>query len=259
MKIKSLGLLISILSISFLFTGCGEPLMEMTAEEEAIITAYASKAVSKFNKNQTIGIANARVREGELDEEYSPDEPEEVTDDEALEQPEIDPETGEPINIDASSEKTEESGEESGEGTVEDSSQDLGYSFTEAIGIERVEFSCSEFDVSEEFKTKKFFMEKVSGKKYVVLSIEAKNTSDKSVDFSQYKDKSYSLSLNGKDKASASFTPLGNDLVNYDGILAAGDKKSLILVFQFSDSSVENITSMDLFVTSEGTTRGTTI
>ena len=255
MKIKSLGLLISILSIAFLFTGCGEPLMKMTAEEEAIITAYASKAVSKFNKNQTIGIANARVREGELDEEYSPDEPEEVTDDEALEQPEIDPETGEPINVDASSEKTEESQEE----TAEDSSQDLGYSFTEAIGIEGVEFSCSEFDVSEEFKTKKFFMEKVSGKKYVVLSIEAKNTSDKSVDFSQYKDKSYSLSLNGKDKASASFTPLGNDLVNYDGILAAGDKKSLILVFQFSDSSVENITSMDLFVTSEGTTRGTTI
>ena len=254
MKIKSLGLLISILSISFLFTGCGEPLMEMTAEEEAIITAYASKAVSKFNKNQTIGIANARVREGELDEEYNPDEPEE-TDDEAIEQPEIDPETGEPIDVDASSENTEESGEE----TAEDSSQDLGYSFTEAIGIEGVEFSCSEFDVSEEFKTKKFFMEKVSGKKYVVLSIEAKNTSDKSVDFSQYKDKSYSLSLNGKDKASASFTPLGNDLVNYDGILAAGDKKSLILVFQFSDSSVENITSMDLFVTSEGTTRGTTI
>ena len=33
MKIKSLGLLISILSIAFLFTGCGEPVMEMTAEE----------------------------------------------------------------------------------------------------------------------------------------------------------------------------------------------------------------------------------
>ena len=255
MKIKSLGLLISILSIAFLFTGCGEPLMEMTAEEEAIITAYASKAVSKFNKNQTIGIANARVREGELDEEYSPDEPEEETDDEALEQPEIDPETGEPINVDASSEKTEGSGEE----TAEDSSQDLGYSFTEAIGIEGVEFSCSEFDVSEEFKTKKFLMEKVSGKKYVVLSIEAKNTSDKSVDFSQYKVNSYSLSLNGGEKASDSFTPLGNDLVNYDGIPAAGDTKSFILVFQFSDSSVENITSMELFVTSEGTTRGTTI
>ena len=229
MKIKSLGLLISILSIAFLFTGCGEPLMKMTAEEEAIITAYASKAVSKFNKNQTIGIANARVREGELDEEYNPDEPEE-TDDEAIEQPEIDPETGEPINVDASSEKTEESGEE----TTEDSSQDLGYSFTEAIGIEGVEFSCSEFDVSEEFKTKKFLMEKVSGKKYVVLSIEAKNTSDKSVDFSQYKGNSYSLSLNGGEKASASFTPLGNDLVNYDGILAAGDTKSFILVFSIA-------------------------
>lgn len=241
------------MSFSLMFTGCGEPLYAMTEEEEAIITAYASKAVSKFNENQTIGIANARVRTGELDEDYSQDEKEEeeateVT--EGEEQVEIDPETGEPI--------APAEGEAEGEAS-EDSSADGGYSFTDAMNIEGVEFTCSEFDVTPEYKTKSFLLEKVSGKKYLVLSITAKNTSKSSVDFSKYADRSYSLSLNGGEKTKTEFTPLGNDLNNYDGLLAAGDTKSLVLVFLFSDSSVENITSLELFVTSEDTTRGTTI
>ena len=253
MKIKRFCLLISIMSFSLMFTGCGEPLYAMTEEEEAIITAYASKAVSKFNENQTIGIANARVRTGELDEDYSQDEKEEeeateVT--EGEEQVEIDPETGEPI--------APAEGEAEGEAS-EDSSADGGYSFTDAMNIEGVEFTCSEFDVTPEYKTKSFLLEKVSGKKYLVLSITAKNTSKSSVDFSKYEDRSYSLSLNGGEKTKTEFTPLGNDLNNYDGLLAAGDTKSLVLVFLFSDSSVENITSLELFVTSEDTTRGTTI
>lgn len=255
MKIKRFCLLISIMSFSLMFTGCGEPLYAMTEEEEAIITAYASKAVSKFNKNQTIGIANARVRTGELDEDYSPDEDEKEEEEateatEGEEQVEIDPETGEPI--------APAEGEAEGEAS-EDSSADGGYSFTDAMNIEGVEFTCSEFDVTPEYKTKSFLLEKVSGKKYLVLSITAKNTSKSSVDFSKYADRSYSLSLNGGEKTKAEFTPLGNDLNNYDGLLAAGDTKSLVLVFLFSDSSVENITSLELFVTSEDTTRGTTI
>lgn len=253
MKIKRFCLLISIMSFSLMFTGCGEPLYAMTEEEEAIIIAYASKAVSKFNENQTIGIANARVRTGELDEDYSPDENEEEEATEATEgeeQVEIDPETGEPI--------APAEGEAEGEAS-EDSSADGGYSFTDAMNIEGVEFTCSEFDVTPEYKTKSFLLEKVSGKKYLVLSITAKNTSKSSVDFSKYADRSYSLSLNGGEKTKTEFTPLGNDLNNYDGLLAAGDTKSLVLVFLFSDSSVENITSLELFVTSEDTTRGTTI
>ncbi len=127
------------------------------------------------------------------------------------------------------------------------------------LNIESVEFSYSEFDGIRENNTNSFLIENVSGKKYLVLSITAKNTSKSSVDFSKYADRSYSLSLNGGEKTKTEFTPLGNDLNNYDGLLAAGDTKSLVLVFLFSDSSVENITSLELFVTSEDTTRGTTI
>lgn len=252
MKIKRFFLLISVMCFSLLFTACGEPLYTMTEEEEAVITAYASKTVSKFNKNQTTGIANARVKAGELDDEYEPDEAEseeteEVIDEENTEV-EYDPETGEPIVTD-----------ETEEGTVEEGSEDAGYSMTDAIEIPGVEFTCSEFDVTSDYKTNNFVLQQVSGKKYVVLSIEAKNTSDSSVNFSNYTGRTYNLSLNGGAKASTQYTPLSNDLANYDGILAAGESKSFILVFLFSDSSVENISSLELFITSDGTTRGTTI
>lgn len=259
MKIKRLFLLVSIMCFSLLFTACGEALYTMTDEEEAIITLYASKTVSKFNKNQLTGIANARVKPGELDENYEANkteeenETEEVIDEENTEV-ETDPVTGEPIiSSDENIEQTPENQE------TQTSSGDSGYSFTNAVDIEGVEFNCSEFDVTTEYTTPKFVLTKVAGKKYLVLSIEAKNTSDKSVDFSKYSDRTYSLSLNGGEKSSTQFTPLSNDLANYDGILAAGETKSFILVFLFSNSSVENITSLELFVTSEGTTRGTTI
>lgn len=252
MKIKRFLLLISVMCFSLFFTACGEPLYTMTEEEEAVITAYASKTVSKFNKNQTTGIANARVKEGELDDEYEPNEAdsegtEEVIGEENTEV-EYDPETGEPIVTDETQDETSE-----------ETSDDAGYSMTDAIEIPGVEFTCSEFDVTSDYKTNNFVLSQVSGKKYVVLSIEAKNTSDSSVDFSNYTGRTYNLSLNGGAKTSTQYTPLSNDLANYDGILAAGDSKSFILVFLFSDSSVENISSLELFITSDGTTRGTTI
>ncbi|MBR1623934.1 MAG: hypothetical protein IJ675_08525 [Pseudobutyrivibrio sp.] len=254
MKIKRVFLLISVLCFSLLFTGCGEALYDMTDEEESVITLYAAKAVAKFNKNQTIGIANARVKTGELDEEYEPDEPEEEeTDEIPIEEnaeTEYDPVTGEPI---ISEETVDEASEE------EDSSSNTGYSFTSAVDIPNVDFTCSEFDVTNEYKTNNYVLTKVSGKQYLVLYITAENTSNSAVDFFDYSDRSYSLSINGGEKSSTQYTPLSNDLANYDGILAAGDTKSFILVFLFNNSSVENISSLELFVTSEGTTRGTTI
>ena len=124
MKTNRILLLISVLCFSLLATGCGEPLYEMTSEEEAIISLYASKAVAKFNKNQVVGIANPRVKKGELDEEYSPDE--EQPDDEALEEEDtgetIDPETGEVIPPE--NEPGEDSDAQEGQGAEENTQED---------------------------------------------------------------------------------------------------------------------------------------
>lgn len=256
MKINRILLLTSVLCFSLLGTGCGEPLYEMTSEEEAIIALYSAKAVAKFNKNQVIGIANARVKPGELDDTYKPEEEEEVA--EAIEgeenaeetEPQIDPETGEPI-------VQEDSSEEGEGGTDFDAS---GYSFTNAVGIEGVSFVCSEFDVTTEYKpTSSFILSKVSGKQYVVLSIDATNESEADINFSDFSKRTYSLSLNGGEQTKTVFTPLPNDLANFKGTLAKGETKKFILVFLFSDSAVDNITSLELFVKSDDTTRGTSI
>ncbi len=255
MKIRRLFLVNSILCFSLLFTGCGEPLYTMTPEEEAIITLYASKTVSKFNKNQLIGIANARVKPGEL-EEIVEEEEEVIETDEENPDLELDPETGEPIIPTDESEETEA---QEGEANSEPEA-DSGYSFTDAIGIPGVEFSCEEFEVTPEYKTNNFVLSKVNGKQYLVLHIKATNTASSSVDFSQYNTgKKYTLSLNKGAEESTVFTPLSNDLAMYNGILKGGDSKDFILVFLFSNSSVEDITSLKLFVNSDGTTRGTTI
>ena len=254
MKIRRLFLVNSILCFSLLFTGCGEPLYTMTPEEEAIITLYASKTVSKFNKNQLIGIANARVKPGEL-EEIVQEEEEVVETEEENPEVELDPETGEPI---APSDTAEQEPLE--EKAAEESGADAGYSFTEAISIPGIEFSCSEFEVTPEYKTNNFVLSKVNGKQYLVLHVNATNTATSSVDFSQYnKDRKYTLSLNNGAEESTVFTPLSNDLAMYNGVLKAGDTKNFILVFLFSNSSVEDISSLKLFVNSDGTTRGTTI
>lgn len=251
MKIKRCMLLICVSCISLLATGCGEPLYTMTAEEESIITLYASKTVSKFNKNQTTGICNARVKVGELDEGYEATVEEESSEEQVVDDnPQIDPETGEPIE---SPEGVEAS-------TPEEDGIDTGLSFTDAVDIEGVSFECSSFDVATEFKpSQSFVLTEVSGKKYVILYVTATNTTDSAVDFSNYTDRDYSLSINGGEKVSTQFTPVSNDLARFDGSLAAGASKDLILVFSFSNSSVENISSLELYVTSDGTTRGTKI
>ena len=266
MKTNRIFFIASVLCFSLLATGCGEPLYKMTSEEEAIISLYASKAVAKFNKNQVIGIANARVKKGELDDDYEPDEEkadEEAVGEESTEQI-IDPETGEPVTSEnqgdsQSQEETVASGE-GAEATAEEATKDSGYSFTNAVDISGVEFTCSEFDVTSEYKpTSSFILTNVKGKKYLVLYIEAENKSDSTVDFSGFSKRDYSLSLNGGEKSKSQFTPLPNDLSTYKGTLAAGEKKTFIIVFLFSNSAVENISSLELFVTSDGTTRGTTI
>lgn len=240
MKFKRFVLIISVLCFSISATGCGEALYTMTDEEETIISLYAAKMVSKFNKNQTNGICNARIKEGELDGAYSSapeiDEilPEDSIDDTGLV---YDPETGE--LIEQGPEATEVQG---------------GYSFTDAIAVENVSFNCASFEVAKEYKaTSSFILTEVKGKSYVVLKIDATNNSDEEVVFDN--DLSFKLSVNGSSYSSTQNTFLSNDLSTYNGSVGAGDTKKFVLVFQFSDSEIEDITSLSLQVTNDGTTR----
>ena len=265
MKFKRSVLLISIICFSLFSTGCGEALITMSDEEEAIVTLYAAKMVSKFNENQTNGICNARIRDGELDDAYaaagvSTEDETSNSEDVSESADNADEATNQGTDTSLDPDMEDTTGETADAIDGENLSSDTGYSFTDAIGIDGMEFTCSEFDVSTEFKaSSSFVLSEVSGKKYVVLTIEGTNTSDSTIDFSALDSRSYSLSINDGTASQSQYTPLSNDLSTYDGKLAAGDSKTFILVFLFSDSSVENITSLELYVEGDGSTRGTTI
>ena len=246
MNFKRFYVTLCLCLVSLMFTGCGDTLYTMTADEETTVVLYAAKMVAKFNKNQTTGVCNARIRDGELDEAYGissdSDENEEINDDISSDVSEVDPETGEEITS---------------EGDLEGNA-DTGLSFTDAIGIEGMEFSCSSFDVVDEFQTEYFVLTRVSGEKYLVLYIDGTNTTDETIDFSELSTRSYKLSVGGS-TSSTQNTFLDNDLSTFDGVIDASDSMEFILVFQFNSSELEDISSLSLLVDDNGQTRGTTI
>ncbi len=219
--------------LSLGLTGCGQTVYTMTEDEETTIALYAAKIVTKYNINQTTGICNARIKEGELEDASTNED----TSTSAV----YDESTGELVSTD-------------------NASSDAGYSFTDAIGIAGMDFTCSTFDVCTEFQaSKSFILTEQAGKKYVIVYIDGVNNSSENIDFSSLGERTYTLSINGSASADSQFTMLSNDLTSYSDIVSAGDSKSFVLVFQFASSAVEDITSLQLNVTSDGSTRATTL
>ena len=113
------------------------------------------------------------------------------------------------------------------------------------------------FDVCDEYKaSSKFVLTQEQGKKYLVLYIEGKNISDGDIEISR--GNHYELIVDGNKSASTK-TYVSKDLANFKGTVEKGATKDYILVFQYDNSSVEDISSVSLQVTNNGETRGTTI
>ena len=245
MKFRRLALLSSVLCFSILATGCGEALYTMTDTEEETIALYAAKIISKYNVNQTTGICNARIRDGELDEAYGITADDSSGDDNTEDFEDFS--SGDLNTADG------EDGENSENIDVSD-----GYSFTDAIGIEGCDFTCSSFDVTSEYKaSSSFVLTEVKGKKYLVLYINGENISDNDITFDGNMD--FTLKVNGSVSSSTQETFLSNDLSTFDGTIKSGEQKEFVLVFQFANSEVGEISSLDLEVTNNGVTRGVTL
>lgn len=239
MKFKRLLMLVMVFCFSICTTGCGEALYTMTDKEEEVVALYAAKMVTKFNKNQTTGICNARVKDGELPTNDVDDEipVEDLVDN----NPVVDPDTGDIVS-----------------GNTEELDISEGYSFTDAIGVDGMEFSCSSFDVTEEFNTSSsFVLTQVKGKKYLVLYIDGVNTTGDDISFNS-KGVKYSLTIGGN-TSSTQFSFASNDLSTFDGKVSAGESKQFVLVFQFNNSIVENISSLSLEVSDNGEVRVVTL
>ncbi|MCR5101578.1 MAG: hypothetical protein K6B41_09505 [Butyrivibrio sp.] len=86
-----------------------------------------------------------------------------------------------------------------------------------------------------------------SGKKLLVLSFRVTNESSSSVNLDMVKvNPHFQVILNGENIGYTSITMLENDLSSYSGTIAAGEKKTLVLVKEISDSDAKGIDSLGM-------------
>lgn len=233
-----------------LLCGCDEKLTSLTAEEEDIVAMYAAKVVAKHNVRLGQGVMRYR---GKIEEEASEEEEEQVED---IEEPAVsaassDTESGDPVAEDAAGTAEPASSAYGDAEPADDSIPQVELS--DALGIEGVQFVYQGVQVPKSLRLSSYYTlpDPKPGKKYVVASYDAANSTDRSVSVSVAALRpSFSASLNGE-TANAGMV-LDHDLVTYEGTLEPGGSERLILLFEFSEAAASDLSDFNLQVSVDG-------
>ena len=225
---------------SLFLTGCGTKLLKLTDEQEKAVVAYSAAAVSKYNKNQEKGITGPPATPTKKDDSSDKDK----KDKEDKEDKSTD---------DNKSSATENPEQTSPEG---DGAAANKVSLNDALQLSGVTIKLVNSEVRSVFNSTNYYsLMPEKGKEFLVLNFEITNTSgaDQPVDFLS-KNATYTAKVNGATSAENDKTILLNDLATYQGTVKNGETQTLVLLFQFSEDTISNLTSVGLSVTVNGTT-----
>ena len=223
-----------------LMTGCGPEATVLTSEEAQIITAYSAKVVAKHNVRLGQGILRYRGKE-EVEEESEEESEEEVSED---------TEESEEETVEASSRGSEksETKEEEEKNPVRE------VSMSKALGVSGITFNYNGASIPSDLRLSDFYTlpDPPIGKNYVSVAFQAVNTTSDDITFSVVSlQPTFTATLNGE--SSRAEILLYGDLSTYEGTIQAGGSEDLILLFQFSEDAVSDLSSLDLNVTIDGT------
>lgn len=225
---KKISILLCGLGIACAMTGCGAT-VELTEEENELITEYAVSLLLKYDKNYNDRLVDLTLYEEEKDsekeEEEMPEEP--VADEEEQNEP--------------ASDDTE----------VIDVSEEMQASTIEEFyGIDGFTFQYTGYDLKKEYpemtenETGAFFaMEATQGTQLLILKFQATNQSgvESELNMLNYGTK-MRIAVNGETPASALSTMLLNDIQTYRGTIGAYESTELIAVIEVPEgTSVGNI------------------
>lgn len=228
------------LLVSSLCGGCGTPMYELTAQEEAIIVQYAASTLAKYNVYQKDGqkAMNPDLIEEALYEAPTVTEPEEETESGFS----INPETGE---VDAPEIPVAGPAEALTESTT----------LAESIGQEGVlDVSYDSYYVTDSYKEGSYyFVDAKAGKKYLVMEYSISNTSGKEValDVTSVAPKYY-VSVNNGAWISSDPTFSLIDIATYQGVIPAGKTIKTISLFLIDKDLEGNIKDITLAVEQNG-------
>ncbi len=226
---KKIRILLCGLGIACVLSGCGRT-VELTAEENAIITEYAVNLLLKYDKYYNNHLVELAEEEAETldpapEEEQAAEE--ETPDMETVEEPEI---VETPV-VDATEEPAISSIEE-------------------FYGIEGVTFRYDGYELCDEYPTLSedstelaFVMDASDGMQLLVLKFQAvsQNGANTELDMMNYNGK-MRVSVNGEASQNVLSTMLLNDIQTFRGTIGAGEGESLAAIIEVpSGTSVNNL------------------
>lgn len=231
--IKRISLL-SILVAVFL-TGCGEKLIELTDNEEAVVANMASSIVSKVNTAQKSGLT------------YLPPE----------EEPDGSQEENDEIPQDTEADKTPEEEPESGnDNAPENTAAEPEHIVTlsAAIGLADIEANYVDNEIQKYYIGSGYSLEANAGNTFLVLQVSLTNTSAdvKECDLLNAGLK-YQININNSIQKEAQVTLMLDDLSTFVGSIDPGQSVNTSLIFELEEGAVKDIQSMKLAVNKDNT------
>lgn len=225
MRKQKLNTVAAVLAVSFMMTGCGTPLFELTEEEENLIAYSAARMVSKYNIQQKDGMINVVIEEEETEDEKT-------------------------VSKEENSETVKEENNTQGNTSGESQNVQNKVSLASAIGHgSDLSITYEGSSVSKHYTEGGYYsVDAASGKTFYVMKFSITNTSKSKVTLDN-------VSLNGTFKlvaddlkVNAEVTFLKTDLATYVGEIASGATIDTILLFEVPESKANSISTPELQV-----------
>lgn len=228
MKVKRMITAAFAVLLAVMSVGCGEvPLIELTAEEENIITMYSAKVVAKHN----VRLAQGLVRfKGEPEEEEKEPAPEESA---------------------PAEEETDENGQMAEGAAVSGAAQGVTDAPTaglnEIFPINGVDFSYDKASFENDFVFNNYYhLTPDAGNCYLVMYFKVSNTTDAAVDVDLYSgDPVFTAIVDGSGYNSET-TILPNDFATYLTTIEGKDTDTAVLLFEVPASGQKDVNAVGL-------------
>lgn len=209
------------------FSGCNQKMPDMTEEQSAIVTEYASSLLLKYNKNYESNLVD--VSENNLETEK-----EEETKDHSSTTEEILPE------------------EETKDPVIEDTETPAS-TIEEVCGLDAVSFSYMNCIITDSYSGGDegeviVSYDAADGRSLVVLEFDVKNISDKDFMLNMLEVNPTFMIQVANETHKVQTTMLMNDMTTYKGTLAPGETIRLSLTSEFPKESIQQNSQIVLLV-----------
>ena len=237
---KAYGIAVIIMAVTFAMSGCGTQVPDMTEEQTALVTEYATNLLIKYNK-----LDNRNLLDDEQLAEAEKKEAEEAEKQRKKEEA-----------AQAYLAAQNETEAEQSQGDSADNSSSAGNSnaisdLAAFYGLDGFSISYSGYDLCTSYpddSREDYFMamDATEGKQLCIVKFAVSNVSSEAIDFDMFEKRAvFYLTIDGSDKVQVQSTLLLDDLASYKGMIEAGSTEDMILVFEISDI-VTQVGSMEL-------------